>query len=146
MMRSIFCSSSFHSKVIKLFSVTLSAYQIPYSTLKQGVTNLVQFKSYSLNTNARMYLYDTPRDTVAKDLMFQNLCLTSTWKSPGLIPNTSNFIYSCASERHAQQKGFHNSCLPELQDQQKHKHSCALIFSLNTNINYPCAPELFVQH
>ena len=29
----------------------------------------MQFQSSSLNTNARMYLYDTPRDTMAKDPM-----------------------------------------------------------------------------
>ena len=68
-MTSIFFSSHFHSKIIKFFVVTPSAYQSPYSMHKQGVTNLVQFHTSSLNTNARMYLYDTPRDTMAKDAM-----------------------------------------------------------------------------
>ena len=68
-MRSIFFSSHFHLKVIKLFLVTPSPYQSSYSTLKQGVTDLVKFQSSSLNTNGRMYFYDTPRDTMAKDLM-----------------------------------------------------------------------------
>ena len=70
MMRSIFFSSHFHSEIIKFFSVTPGTCQIPYSMLRQGVTNLLQFQSSLLNTNARMYLYDTPRDTMAKDLMF----------------------------------------------------------------------------
>ena len=68
-MRSIFFLSRFHSGIIKLFSVTPSAYHNPYSMLKHGVTNLVQFQSSTLNTNSRMYLYDTPRDTMAKDSM-----------------------------------------------------------------------------
>ena len=68
-MRSIFFLSRFHSKVIKLFSVTPSAYQSPDSMLKQGVTNSVQLQISSLHTNARMYMYNTPRDTMAKDLM-----------------------------------------------------------------------------
>ena len=70
-MRLIFFLSRFHSEIIKLFLVTPSAYQIPYSMLKQGVTNLVKFQSALLNTDARMYMYDTPRDTVAKDPMHQ---------------------------------------------------------------------------
>ena len=40
-----------------------------------------------------MYLYDTPRDTMAKDPMFQSLCSTSTWKDSGLMPNTSNLSF-----------------------------------------------------
>ena len=95
-MRSIFFLIRFHLEIIKFFSVTPSAYQIPYSTLKQGVTNLVQLQSSSLNTNARMCLYDTPRDTMAKDPMLQSLCSTSTWKAPGLIPNTSNYLLMCS--------------------------------------------------
>ena len=53
----------------------------------------MQFHISLLNTNARMYLYNTPRDTVAKDLMFQILCSTSTWKAQGVIPNTSNLSF-----------------------------------------------------
>ena len=34
----------------------------------------MQFQISSFNTNARMYLYDTPRDTLAKDPMLQSLC------------------------------------------------------------------------
>ena len=50
------------------------------------------------NTNARMYLYSTPRDTMDKDLMFQSLCSTSTGNVPGLMPNTFDSYISCASE------------------------------------------------
>ena len=50
------------------------------------------------NTNARMYLYNTPRDTMAKDLMFQCLCSTSIWNAPGFMPNTSNSYILCALE------------------------------------------------
>ena len=103
-MRSIFFLSNFHSKVIKFFSVTLRAYQIPYSMLKHRVTNLVQFQTSSLNTNARMYLYDTPRDTMDKDLMFQVLCSTSTWKAPSLMPNTSNYLFMCAKASFSTQR------------------------------------------
>ena len=46
----------------------------------------------SLNTNGRMYLYDTPRDTMAKDLMLQILCSTSTWNAPELMPNIKHLI------------------------------------------------------
>ena len=94
-MRSIFFSSHFHLEVIKLFLVTPSAYKSPYSMIKHEFTNLVQFQNYSLNTNTRMYLYDTPRDTMAKDPMLQILCSTSTWKAPHLIPNISNYIFMC---------------------------------------------------
>ena len=96
-MRSIFFSSHFHLEIIKFFSTTPSAYQSPYSMLKQGVTNLVQFQSSSLNTSARMYLYNTPRDTMAKDWMLKSLFSTLTWKDLGLIPNTSkSYIFMCS--------------------------------------------------
>ena len=91
-----------------IFLVTPSIYPEPIlNAKKQGVTNLVQFQSSSLNTNARMYLWDTPRETMVKDLMFQILYSTSTSKDLGLIPITYNFIFSCASKIHAQYKGFH---------------------------------------
>ena len=57
--------------------------------------------------------------------MFQRLCSTSTWKVVGIIPNTSNFIFSCSSELHAQHKCFHNSRVLDLLAQHKYKHSCA---------------------
>ena len=96
MMRSIVFSSRFHLKVIKLFSVTPSAYQIPYSTPITRSYKLSAIPELSLNTNARMYLYDTPRDTMAKDPMLHSLCSTSTWKSQGLIPNISNYFFMCS--------------------------------------------------
>ena len=56
----------------------------------------MQFQRSSLNINARMYLQDTPRDTMAKDPRFESLCSTSTWNDPGLMPNTSNsYIFMC---------------------------------------------------
>ena len=53
----------------------------------------MQFHSFFSTLNARMYLYDTPRDTMAKDLMLQSLCSTSTWKDSGLMPNTSKLSF-----------------------------------------------------
>ena len=100
--------------------------------LKQGVTNLVQFQSSSLSTNSRMYLYDTPRDTMAKDPMFQRLCSTSTWKAPRLMPNTSNYLFMCSRDSLSTQMS-QNSCSPELLAEQKKSI-------------YPCAPELLTQH
>ena len=38
---------------------------------------MVQFHRSRSTLNARMYLYDTPRDTIAKDPMLQSLCSTS---------------------------------------------------------------------
>ena len=52
----------------------------------------MQFHILLINTNASMYLYNTPRDTMAKDPMFQSLCSTSIWNAPGLMPNNSNII------------------------------------------------------
>ena len=40
-----------------------------------------------------MYLYDTPRDTMAKDMMLQSLCSTSTRNALELMPNISNYIF-----------------------------------------------------
>ena len=58
----------------------------------------MQLQSLSLKTNSRMYLYNIPRDIMAKDPMFQNLCSTSIWNALGLIPNTSNSYNSCVPE------------------------------------------------
>ena len=68
-----------------------------------------------------MYLQDTPMDTMAKDLMFQKLCSTSTWNSRGLMPNTSNsYIFMCFRASCSTQM-FHNSCAPQLLAQHKHQ-------------------------
>ena len=40
-----------------------------------------------------MYLYDTPRDTMAKDPMLENLCSTPTWNAPKLMPNISKLYF-----------------------------------------------------
>ena len=114
-MRSIFFSSRFHSKIIKFFSVTPSAYQSPYSTLKQGVTNLVQFQSSLLNTNARMYLYDTPRDKWPRIRCSRAYSQHQHGRLQGLCP-TLPIIFSC---------------VPELLTQHKCKHSCVQSFLLN---------------
>ena len=106
-----------------------------------------------------MYLYDTLRGTMAKDSMLQSLCSTSTWKTPGLMPNTSNYL-SCVLELLAQHKGKYSSA-PDLLAQ--HTSSVTHVpqsTSLNTNhqslmcsrapistqiINHSCAPELLAQ-
>ena len=53
----------------------------------------MQFQSSRSTLNARMYLYDTPRDTMAKDLMLQSLCSTPTWNTPELMPNISKLYF-----------------------------------------------------
>ena len=50
MMRSIFFLSCFHSEGIKLFSVTPSAYQSPYSTPIAGSYKHSEIPNLSLNT------------------------------------------------------------------------------------------------
>ena len=98
---------------------------------------------------------------MAKDPMFQRLCSTSTWKASRIMPNSSNsylFMFlraSCSTQR------FHNSCAPKPLAQQKNQIlMCSRAsrstqtsnthvlqsFSLNTNIKYPCAPDLLAQH
>ena len=55
----------------------------------------MQFQSFLSTLNARMYLYNTPRDTIAKDPMLQSLCSTSTWKDLGIMCNMSNYLLMC---------------------------------------------------
>ena len=98
----------------------------------------MQFESLSLNTNARMYLYNTPRDTMSKDPMFHNLCSTSIWNAPGIMPNTSNSYNSCALELMLNMTS-HNSCAPELALNTKSNHSCDLELALNTKSHHSCA-------
>ena len=62
----------------------------------------MQFQSFHSTLNARMYLYDTPRDTMAKDPMLQSLCSTPTWNAPELMPNISKLYFSCVPELYAQ--------------------------------------------
>ena len=79
-----------------------------------------------------MYLYDTPRDTMSKDSMLQMLCSTSTWKAPGLMPNTSNYLFMCSKYSHSIQMINHSSP-PKLLTQ--HKSSITQVlqsFPLNT--------------
>ena len=53
MMGTIFFSSHFHSKVIKFFSVTPSAYQSPYSMPIAGSYKLSAIPQLSLNTKCQ---------------------------------------------------------------------------------------------
>ena len=129
-MRSVFSQSHFHSTQL-IFSNS-QHYLEPILNTKNKELHLVQFHIFTLNTNARMYLYNTPMDTMDKDPIFQSLCLKSIWTTLGLMPNTSNsylfmcFIYSCPTQM------FHNSCSQELM--------------LNKNIKYSCASKLYAQH
>ena len=130
-MRSIFFPSCFHSKVIKFFSVTPSAYQSPYSTLWQGVTIQCNFRA--------------PRST----LMLGCTCMihlgiqwTRIWcfraysqhqhgRLQGLFP-TLPIIFSCVPELLAQQKGKY-LCDSELLAQHKSSMTHVLQrFPLNT--------------
>ena len=72
--------------------------------------NLVQFQSSSLNNNVGMYLYDTPRDRMAKDPSSRDYALHQNGRLQGLFP-TLPIIFSC---------------VPELLAQHKCKYSCAL--------------------
>ena len=85
--------------------------------LKQVVTNLVRFQRSSLNTNARMYLYDTPRDTMAKDPMLRAYAQHQNGRLKGLCP-TLPIIFSCDPKLLAQHK-FKYSCAPEILSQHK---------------------------
>ena len=63
---------------------------------------------------------------MAKDQMFQTLCSISTWKVLGVMPNTSNFIFSCPCRTSCSTQMSHNPCVSELLSQHKYKYSCAL--------------------
>ena len=94
----------------------------------------MQFQSFSLKTNASMHLYNTPRDTMAKDPMLQSLFSTSIWNAPGLMPNISNYYNSCAPELMLN-KIFHNSCVPYIALNTKSHHLCSSGFIPNTLCN-----------
>ena len=85
-------------------------------------------------------------DTMAKDLMFQILCSTSTQNAPGIIPNTSNYyLFMCFRASYSTHR-FHNSCSIEPLSQHKHKNTHVLqSLLLNANIKYSCVPELIAQ-
>ena len=93
----------------------------------------MQFQSSSINTSARMYLYDTPKNTMAKDPMLQRLCSTSTWKAPRIMPNTSNYLFMCSRASRSTQIINHSISLELLA---QHKSSITQVvqsFPLNTN-------------
>ena len=108
-----------------------------------------------------MYLYDTPRDIMAKYLMLQSLCSTPTWKALGIMPNTSNNIFMCSRASLSTQIIDH-SCAPEFLTQQNSSITNVLQCSLlNTHhqslmcskapcstqiINHSCALQLLSQH
>ena len=72
-----------------------------------------------------MYLYDTPRDTMAKDQMLESLFSTSTSKDLGLMPNTSNYLFMC-SRAFCSTQFINHSSVSELLAQHKTSHrSCA---------------------
>ena len=122
-----------HSHSTQLISVTPSAIQNPSSMLKNWELNIMQFRILLLNTNARIYLYNTPRDTVAKDPMLQSLFSTSIWNALGIMTNTSNTYNSCVPKLMLNTKS-HNSCAPELALNTKYNHSCAPDLALNTTL------------
>ena len=84
---------SFHVFHIFSLNTKVSTHVFQSFLLNTNHQSLKCFQSSSLNTNARMYLYDTPRDIMAKDPMPQSLWSTSTWKAPRLMPNTSNLSF-----------------------------------------------------
>ena len=69
---------------------------------------------------------------MTKDPMFQSLCSTSTWKAPGLMPNTSNLYF------HVLQSFILNTNVSKIM--------CSRASRSTQNINYPCAPDLLTQH
>ena len=84
----------------------------------------MQFQSCCSTLNARMYLYDTPRDTMAKDPMLQSLCSTSTWNSQELYAQ-KKCKFSCAPKPLSQHKSCHQSCASQSKPNTKHfiKHA-----------------------
>ena len=91
----------------------------------------MQFQSFFPTLNARMYLYDTPRDTMAKDPMLQSVCSTSTWMDPRIIPNTSNYLFMCFSASHSIQR---------------YLVMCSRASRSTQIINHSSVPELLAQH
>ena len=85
-----------------------------------------------------MYLYDTPMDTMAKDLMLQSLCSTSIWNALGLMPNTSNSYNSCAPELMLNTKS-HNSCATKIMLNTSSHNSGDSKLTLNTKSPHLCA-------
>ena len=110
-MRSMLYQSHFHSTQL-IFSNS-QHYLETILNAKNKELHLVQLQSLLLNTKARMYLYNTPRDTIFKDSMFQSLRSTSIWNAPGLMPNTSNsYLFMCFRALCSTQTL--NSCAAEL--------------------------------
>ena len=91
----------------------------------------MQFQTSHSTLNARMYLYDTPRDIMAKDPMLQSLCSTSTWNAQELMPYISNYIVMCSRALCSTQ----NLSTHVLQN-----------FSLNTNISSIMCFTVHAQH
>ena len=93
-----------------------------------------------------MYLYDTPRDTMAKDPMLQSLCSTLTCNAPKLMPNISKLYFSCVPELYAQHK-CNYSCAPEPFTQHKTSHQLSASGSTaNTNISSIICFRVHMQH
>ena len=89
-----------------------------------------------------MYLHNTPRDTMVKDLMLQSLCSTSTWKALGLMLNTSNSSFHVLQIFMLNTKVLITHVLQRFSLNTNINTHVLQSFSLNTNIKYSCAPEL----
>ena len=107
----------------------------------------MQFQSSSLNTNDRMYLYDTASwDTMAKDLMLQSLCSTSTWKALGIMPNTSNYLFMCSRASRSTQSVITHVLQSSLLNTNHQSLKCSRASHSTQIINHSSAPELPAQH
>ena len=58
---------------------------------------IVQFHIFRSTLNARMYLYNTPRDTMAKDLMLQSLFSTQFINQSSVLDLLTQHKTSCQS-------------------------------------------------
>ena len=95
----------------------------------------MQFQSSRSTLNARMYLYDTPRDTMAKDPMLQSLCSTSTWNMLQSLCPTFPIIFSCVPDLYAQHKCKYSCSLEPLIQHKTSHRSCVSGSTPNTNIS-----------
>ena len=106
----------------------------------------MQFQSFCSKLNARMYLYDTPRDTMAKDRMLQILCSTPTWNDPEVMPNISKLYFHVFQSFYAQHK-CNKSCASEYFSQHKTSHQlCASGSMPNINISSIMCFRVHAQH
>ena len=81
---------------------------------------------------------------MANDLVFQILCSTSTWKAPGIIPNTFN-LYFNVFQSFTLNTNINTHVLQSFLLNTNINTHVLQTFSLNTNIKYSCAPDLLTQ-